>query len=465
LIITENDARRALETAFLQYGGKIESNDSTKSGNRFEINGNKFEISSLNTLLRKSIKSAIVGQQMYEPVDFNQKGELIDTPMEVDTVLTWQEGHGSAYNIVSDHYNVNTGCIIDNAIRNVLSEELSGLVRKDPTSVDVHQPRAGNEWKVGDIVVDAFATGFQIATGLVPTTNKKTSNKEIAEKLIQSMTAHSDATELPISLRTQWFELSASLVWEGLARLQIMDSVYSTQNPCIRIYEALTLPLGLLLKIGNTTVTYQSNIVWLLDIDTMNRRKDKSIKALDSLREDTQFYLQSNGKDISVYQMKRNHNNSSNQIQQDELFLIENLALPTKLTTKEAQLSFIQLADVGISDKKGKVPSSKICTFDIIVDVPYYLSMQRYGGLNSFSLQKAVDNNQNGSNKSAPYVSLSPNPVRSGNKVKDLDSHNNNSFIGVDRRLMTKVSLIIIIIAIVVHTMATYIAATSNNLM
>jgi hypothetical protein len=84
---------------------------------------------------------------------------------------------------------------------------------------------------------------------LVPTTSKKTNNKEIAEKLIQSMTCH-DVTDLPLNLQTQWFELSASLVWEGLARLQIMDSVYLTQNPCIRVFESLPFPLGLRLKDG-----------------------------------------------------------------------------------------------------------------------------------------------------------------------------------------------------------------------
>ena len=451
MIITTDDARRALEIAFLYYGGKIEPLDKTSNGNRFEINGNKFEIGSLNTLLRKSIKSAIKGQQIHEPVDFNQKGELIETPIDIDTVISWQEGHGSAYNIVTDHYNVHSGCIIDNVIRNILSEELSGHVRNDPSN-DTNIPTKGNDWS--EIVVDAFASGLQMATGLVPATNKKTSNKEIAEKLIQSMTCHNDAAELPMSLRTQWFELSASLVWEGLARLQIMDSVYSTQNPCIRVFEALPFPLGVFLRVPNTNITYQSNIVWLLDVDTMNRRKNKNLQALDSIREDTQFYLLSNSAHIGIYQMKRNcYNPADSQIQQDELFLIGNLILPSILATKQIQLAFIQLSDVGIGNEKEKVPSSKICTFDIIVDVPYYLAIQRFGGLNSFSLQKAVDSNQN----TVRY--LSPKPIRTSGDRKSTNS------IEVNRSLMTKVTLSIIIVAVLIHTIATYIAATSSSLM
>jgi hypothetical protein len=90
--------------------------------------------------------------------------------------------------------------------------------------------------------------------------------------------------------------------------------------------------------------------------------------------------------------------------------------------------------------------------------VPYYLSIQRYGGLNSFSLQKAVDNNHN-----TAFINLSPNPIRTNVTVRDGDMKS-TKFMGVNRSLMTKVTLSLIIIAVLIHTVATYIAATSHSL-
>ena len=459
MIITEDDARKALEKAFLYYGNRVEINDkSINKGSRFEANGIKFEIGSLNSYLRNSIKDAITGQQSNEPAEFTQRGELIEVAPEIDTLISWQEGHASAYNVVSDHYNVSNGCIIDNVIRNILSEELSKLMRKDSSTINAKPNKNNGNWKVGNIVVDAFATGLQIATnvgGLVPTTSKKTNNKEIAEKLIQSMTCR-DVADLPLSLQTQWFELSASLVWEGLARLQIMDSVYLTQNPCIRVYESLPFPLGLRLKDGNN----QSKTIWLLDSNTMKRRNDKSFKSLDSIREDTEFFIQSNSKDIGIYEMKRSVNRSESQVQADELFFIDNFVMPSKSLTQDLQLSIVQLAETDVGNEKDKVSMlSMICAFDIDIGNPYYLSIQRYGGLHSFSLQTAVDKSSSSKNT---YTNLSPNLVDRTER-KFSKNHTSTNFFAANRSLMTKVSLTIIIVAVILHTVATYIAITSNN--
>ncbi len=111
-----------------------------------------------------------------------------------------------------------------------------------------------------------------------------------------------------------------------------------------------------------------------------------------------------------------------------------------------------------MTDLKSKISLSKICTFDLINENSYCLSMQRYGGLNSFSLRRANESIPNAlKNTNTNYLNVQSTYETHGNE--------NSNLIGFNRSLMTKVSLTIIIIAIIVHTVATYIAATSHNLM
>jgi hypothetical protein len=75
-------------------------------------------------------------------------------------------------------------------------------------------------------------------------------------------------------------------------------------------------------------------------------------------------------------------------------------------------------------------------------------------------LQPAVD--VKGSSVKNTYTNLSPNSIRTETRQS---SYNSNNIFAANRNLMTKVSLTIIIVAVILHTVATYIAVTSNNLM